>query len=85
MRLVVISGLSGAGKGVALHALEDLGFHCVDNLPACNGNPGWYFEPDITQPEYVTVCPATCTQLETAKQAEVDIIFPCELPPEHVE
>jgi UPF0042 nucleotide-binding protein len=33
MRLVVISGLSGAGKGVALHALEDSGYHCVDNLP----------------------------------------------------
>ncbi len=33
MRLVVVSGLSGAGKGVALHALEDIGYHCVDNLP----------------------------------------------------
>ena len=34
MRLVVISGLSGAGKSVALHTLEDLGFYCTDNLPA---------------------------------------------------
>ena len=33
MRLVIVSGLSGAGKGVALHALEDIGYHCVDNLP----------------------------------------------------
>lgn len=32
-RLVIISGLSGSGKSVALHALEDLGFYCVDNLP----------------------------------------------------
>lgn len=32
-RLVVISGLSGAGKTVALHTLEDTGFYCVDNLP----------------------------------------------------
>jgi RNase adapter protein RapZ len=31
--LVVISGLSGSGKSVALNALEDLGFYCVDNLP----------------------------------------------------
>ncbi len=31
--LVVISGRSGSGKTVALHALEDLGFYCVDNLP----------------------------------------------------
>ena len=31
--LVVISGRSGSGKTVALHALEDLGFYCIDNLP----------------------------------------------------
>lgn len=34
MRLIVISGLSGSGKTVALHVLEDLGYYCVDNLPA---------------------------------------------------
>lgn len=33
MRLVIISGLSGSGKTVALHTLEDEGFYCVDNLP----------------------------------------------------
>lgn len=33
LRLVVISGMSGAGKSVALHALEDAGYYCVDNLP----------------------------------------------------
>jgi UPF0042 nucleotide-binding protein len=33
MRLVIISGLSGSGKSVALHLLEDLGFYCVDNIP----------------------------------------------------
>lgn len=32
-RLVVLTGLSGAGKTVALRALEDLDFYCVDNLP----------------------------------------------------
>lgn len=32
-RIVIISGLSGAGKSTALHALEDLGYFCVDNLP----------------------------------------------------
>lgn len=32
-RIVVLSGLSGAGKTVALRAFEDLGFYCVDNLP----------------------------------------------------
>ncbi len=34
MRLLIISGLSGSGKSVALHVLEDLGFYCIDNLPA---------------------------------------------------
>ena len=33
MRLVLISGLSGSGKSIALHALEDSGFNCIDNLP----------------------------------------------------
>ena len=34
MRLVIISGFSGSGKSVALHALEDLGYYCIDNIPA---------------------------------------------------
>lgn len=34
MRLVIISGLSGSGKSVALHMLEDLEYYCVDNIPA---------------------------------------------------
>jgi UPF0042 nucleotide-binding protein len=32
-QVVVVTGLSGAGKSTALHALEDLGYYCVDNLP----------------------------------------------------
>jgi len=34
MRLILVSGLSGSGKSVALHMLEDLDFYCVDNIPA---------------------------------------------------
>ena len=34
MRLIFVSGLSGAGKSVALHMLEDIGYYCIDNLPA---------------------------------------------------
>ena len=34
MRIVVVSGLSGSGKSTALHMLEDLGYYCIDNLPA---------------------------------------------------
>jgi UPF0042 nucleotide-binding protein len=33
MRLVIISGLSGSGKSVALNTLEDAGFYCIDNIP----------------------------------------------------
>jgi UPF0042 nucleotide-binding protein len=33
MHLVLITGMSGSGKSVALRALEDLGFYCIDNLP----------------------------------------------------
>ncbi len=32
-RLVVVTGLSGSGKSVALHTLEDAGYYCIDNLP----------------------------------------------------
>ena len=34
MRLIIVSGLSGSGKSVALHLLEDIDFYCVDNIPA---------------------------------------------------
>jgi UPF0042 nucleotide-binding protein len=30
---VIVSGVSGSGKSVALHVLEDLGFYCIDNIP----------------------------------------------------
>ncbi|MEF3194225.1 MAG: RNase adapter RapZ, partial [Halothiobacillaceae bacterium] len=33
MKLVIVSGLSGSGKTIALHTLEDAGYYCVDNLP----------------------------------------------------
>lgn len=33
MRIIIVSGLSGSGKTIALQTLEDLGYYCVDNLP----------------------------------------------------
>lgn len=33
MKLMIVSGLSGSGKTIALHTLEDAGYFCVDNLP----------------------------------------------------
>ena len=32
MNLLIVSGLSGAGKSVAMNALEDIGFFCIDNI-----------------------------------------------------
>ncbi len=34
MNFFIISGLSGSGKSIALNALEDMGYYCIDNLPA---------------------------------------------------
>ena len=33
-RLLVVTGISGSGRSTCLRALEDLGWFCVDNLPA---------------------------------------------------
>ena len=33
MRLVIVSGMSGAGKSQVTHCLEDIGFYCIDNIP----------------------------------------------------
>ena len=41
MRLVLITGMSGSGKSVALRLLEDIGYYCVDNLPL-------QFLPDVS-------------------------------------
>jgi len=35
LKLQIITGLSGSGKTIALHTLEDLGYYCIDNLPVC--------------------------------------------------
>ncbi len=33
MRFVIITGMSGAGKTQVMHALEDMGYYCIDNMP----------------------------------------------------
>ncbi len=43
-QVVVVTGLSGAGKSTALHTLEDLGFFCIDNLPT------------VMAPDAITIC-----------------------------
>jgi len=34
MKIIIVSGRSGSGKSISLHLLEDLGYYCIDNLPA---------------------------------------------------
>ena len=50
-RLIVVSGLSGSGKSVALHVLEDLGYYTIDNLPAALLTS---LMQEITNPESVS-------------------------------
>jgi len=52
MEFVVISGISGAGKSQAADILEDLGFYCVDNMPAA------------LIPRFAELCLAGCGQYE---------------------
>jgi UPF0042 nucleotide-binding protein len=59
MNVVIITGLSGAGKTVAMHAFEDMGYYCVDNLP-----------PQLL-PKFVELC-AQSAQVEKVA-AVVDI------------
>lgn len=85
MKLVIITGRSGAGKSTALHVLEDLGFFAIDNVPA-------EMIPDITRkakesddPEYKHLAiivdarnnPHTLSQfpaiLQQLEQQEIDI------------
>lgn len=50
-RLLVVSGLSGSGKSVALHLLEDLGFYCIDNIPAALLKP--FISHSVRSPDTV--------------------------------
>jgi len=51
MRLVIVSGMSGAGKSLAANCFEDMGYYCIDNMPGeliytfaelCNNSEGQY-------------------------------------------
>jgi len=49
MRLIIVSVLSGSGKSVALHMLEDLDFYCIDNIPAALLKP--FISHTVRSPE----------------------------------
>jgi UPF0042 nucleotide-binding protein len=86
-QFVMITGLSGSGKGSVLKAFEDLGFYCVDNLPIvliprfaelCN-LPKSHIERaavvvDIREGEALSQLPATYQSLE-GKRAKISLVF----------
>jgi UPF0042 nucleotide-binding protein len=85
MKLVLISGLSGSGKSVALRLLEDHGFYCIDNLPApmlldlharllAEGKQAVAVAVDARSGESVAALPETLATLRQA-QAELSFLF----------
>ncbi|MGH8132604.1 MAG: RNase adapter RapZ [Steroidobacteraceae bacterium] len=52
VRIIIVSGLSGSGKSVALHMLEDLGFYCIDNIPAALLKPFISYTVRSPEPTY---------------------------------
>ena len=85
MQLVVLTGVSGSGKSVALKALEDAGYYCVDNLPAdlvgpladylaTRGEPKVAISADARSRESLGKLPAI-VERERARGADVRVIF----------
>lgn len=58
MDFIIVTGLSGAGKSHAMHAMEDIGFYCIDNLPPKLISPVYDLciqaQPQISQVAVVT-------------------------------
>ncbi|MGE5094643.1 MAG: RNase adapter RapZ [Betaproteobacteria bacterium] len=85
MQLVLLSGVSGSGKSVALKALEDAGFFCVDNLPAdlidaladyasTRGEPRVAISADARSRESLARLPAI-VERQRARGTDVRVIF----------
>lgn len=86
MDLTVISGLSGGGKSTALHALEDLGFYCVDNCPIpllpdlvelgrkADAGRSIAVCVDAREAQYLASFPEVCARLEKAGH-KVEVLF----------
>ncbi|NVB42938.1 VWA domain-containing protein [Pseudenhygromyxa sp. WMMC2535] len=53
----------------------------VGSADDCAGGDGWYYYPDADSPETIRICPATCERVQSATDAQVDILFGCETIP----
>ena len=85
MQIVLISGISGSGKSVALNVLEDAGFYCVDNLPpvllpelvrtlAEDGQPSVAVAIDSRSAHLLNGTPETIQKLRQ-EQHEVSVLY----------
>jgi len=85
MQLIIISGLAGSGKSIALAVLEDAGYYCVDNLPADllravilnlqgSAHPCVAVSIDARSRETLHLLPALVSELKT-QQVEVRLLF----------
>ncbi|MFC4159985.1 RNase adapter RapZ [Chitinimonas lacunae] len=85
LQLVLVSGLSGSGKSVALKLLEDLGYFCIDNLPAtlladtvklleAQGQPRLAISVDIRSAQSLPALPACLADLK-ARGLDVRLLF----------
>lgn len=85
MQIVLISGLSGSGKSVALKLLEDLGYFCIDNLPATlldqaiqllhsEGHSRAALSVDIRSAQSLPALPACVADLK-ARGLDVRVLF----------
>ena len=84
MEFLIVTGISGAGKSQAAHALEDIGFYCVDNIPTaligpfyqiCEASEGEYGRvaviADARIGQEIDNLPAALAQLGTEKPCRV--------------
>lgn len=86
LRVVILTGQSGAGKSTAMRALEDVGYYCVDNLPtalaqtlvdtlsAAGVAQLLALGMDLREPGFLTECPALVQRLRGGPH-ETDLIF----------
>lgn len=86
-KIIIITGLSGSGKSVALAALEDMGFYCVDNMPvtllpkfmelplqADSELPGFAFVMDLREKGFLHSFPKIFHELRQ-KGFNIDVLF----------
>ena len=70
MRIIIVSGLSGSGKTIALQTLEDLDYYCVDNLPFKLILP-------LTREILASSCLLYTSSIVTSPKAEIFLKLPC--------